>query len=163
MVKLASWRTYYQVLPDGRFTISGARLSEVPEDRLVETVLDGKKSRIVLLDKPYKVGPRVKEADETCHFLLKIHLRDLVGWPPRVAASTTQPRFPGALRCTLKSVLFKSDRVEFELDCVGGVFRAWQVDCPPKLLRCVEATLKQDGTLGKKLQDLQELRLIGVD
>jgi len=163
MIKLSSWKSFYQVLPDGRSTISRARLADLPADRILDTILAGQKTKTLLLDKPFRLGPRVKEPGETAYFLTKIHLRDLVGWPPRVAASGIQPRFPGALRCSLKSVTFKSDRVEFELECAGGSFRAWQMECPTRLLRCVEATLNQDGTKGKKLADLQELRLIGVD
>jgi hypothetical protein len=163
MVSTSSWLSFYKVLPDGRFTITREKLEGMPPDRVLEATLRGRQVKTLLLDKPFQLGSRVKEPGESSYFLLRIRLRDLEGWPPRVAPQGLQPRFPGALRCTLTNTTLKGDRVEFEIECIGGRFRAWLVDCPPPLLRCVQATLSQDGTRGKKLHDLQEMRLIGAD
>jgi hypothetical protein len=172
MVKISPWQTFYQALPDGRSRIENAKLTSLHETeggRILETTLKDKPAKILLLDKPFQLGGRIKSVGAAAFYLLRVHLRDLPGWPPAAACGEGQPTFPGALRCGLKSAIYKADGpdgtecVAYELECGGQVFRAWQAGCAGPLLQCVEATLAQDGLVGKKLADLQDMRLIGSD
>jgi hypothetical protein len=172
MVKISPWQNFYKILPDGRCCIESARvaaLGEQGENRILETMLKDKRAKILLLDKPFQLGPRIKSPRVSAFYMTRVHLRDLPGWPPGLARGIGQPRFPGALRCALKSARFLAegpdgrDCVEYELERSGQVFKAWQMGDPVPLLRSVEATLNQDGTVGKKLADLQDMRLIGEE
>jgi hypothetical protein len=172
MVQLSPWQGFYQVLPDGRCRITRLKLMELGKDRILLATLKERPGKALLLDKPFQLGARIKEPGGSAFFLLRIRLRDLEGWPPRISRDASQPRFPGALRCALKSVRYLKDghedgegnpSVEFELVCQGDVYKAWQTECPSPLLQSVAATLRQDGTIGQKLSELQEMRLIGFE
>lgn len=172
MVKISPWNDFYKVLPDGRCCIDNSRLTalgEQDDNRIFETTLKDKRAKVLLLDKPFQLGSKVKRPDVTAYYMTRIHLRDLPGWPPAIARGEDQPKFPGALRCALRSARFIAEGpdgrecVEYELECGGQVFKAWQIGDPVPLLKSVEATLNQEGTVGKKLGDLQNMRLVGED
>lgn len=157
------WKSLYSLLPEGLFALTAKVLENLRPDRIIETVLGGQPAKALLLDKPFKLGTAFHEGSVVMHYLTRIRIRDMVGWPPRIASEGDQPWFPGALACCLRSVANKGDHLEFELECRQGVFKAWQRGCPPPLLRCAEATLKQEGVLGRKLSEIQEMRLIGAE
>lgn len=169
MATRTQWRTYYRVLPDGRYRISRDRLAEVDRHRILDADLRDGPAKVLLLDKPFYLGPSVRDSEGGGYYLTRIRLRDLPGWPPRIAPENRQPRFPGALRCSLKSASYRPEHgetpesVEFELQCGGQLFKAWYVGCPTPMLKSVAATLRQDGAQGQKLADLQEMRLIGAE
>jgi hypothetical protein len=168
MVTRSAWRPFYQVLPDGRCRIAKDKLADVDAHRVLDARMNDGPAKVILLDKPFLLGPAVRDSAGG-YYLIRIRLRDLPGWPPRIAPENRQPRFPGALRCSLRSAVYKpehgdvAESVEFEIECRDSVYKVWHVGCPAPLLRCVAATLKLDGARGKKLSDLQEMRLVGAE
>lgn len=120
---------------------------------------------MLLLDRPLQLGSPVDSQDGT-FYLDRIRLRDLSGWPPRLAA----PRGdlgPPLLDCRLIAARFKranasgQEGLEFDLVYQGTVYSAWLLGCPLPLLIGALKTLNAPGVFGNRLVDVQEMRLIG--
>ena len=159
-------KSRYETLPQGRFKIDASNLRELERshpDRVLEVRLKGQLQKIVLLDRPFQVGAR----DQDSYVLNRVRLAELPGWPPTLPPMAEKPPFESLGECRFISMSFRKgsaagqEGIEFEVGFKGKVYKAWLVGCPVPLLRCVEATLDQEGTFGKRLDDLQELRLIG--
>jgi hypothetical protein len=166
-VEETTWAAYYAILPDGRCKITSPALLAFGlkyRKRILETQLWGLPATVLFLDKPLKLGERVGESDLTEYYLRRIPLHELPGWPPRVAAGALGT--PPFLESTLKSAAMvrgstsSQDGVLLTLSFKGTTFTAWLVGCPTPLLECAEATLNQKGCIGKRLSDLQDLRLV---
>jgi hypothetical protein len=166
------WQRFYEVLPDGRFRISTEALNNLETehpDRILVTLLRKNPAKVLLLDKPLQLKEKAYGSSANAFYLRRIPLRDLPGWPPILAPGGLQKEIPPAIDCRLKGVRFirgqgaGQEGMEFTLEYRGETFRAWMVGCPLPLLKSVQKTLVQEGTAGKNLLDLQELRLVGAD
>jgi hypothetical protein len=169
---MVQWQGFYESMPDGRSKITGAALIALKlKDglRVLDSLLKGWPTKILLLDKPLQLGEEVKGADIPEYYLRRIRVCDLPGWPPMFALSGDRLHYPPLKECRLVGARFErgngpgKEGVEISLENKGETFTAWHLGCPVPLLKCVEATLNQDGAAGKKLGDLQEMRLIGVE
>jgi hypothetical protein len=165
------WRRFYEVLPDGRYRITNAALIVFETNhnhRLIVAPLNGKEEKILLLDRPLKLGTPVFGSDITECFLQRIRVRDLPGWPPELPPGAEQPEIPALTECRLAAARLRRGKgvgqagIEYEIDCQGTIYKAWQVGCPVPLLECLEATLQQEGTIGSRLGVLEETLLIGA-
>jgi len=169
MTKASPWTAIYQSLPEGRFRITSPDLMAVGleyGDRILDTDLWGKPARILLLDRPLKLGERIQSSRFDGHYLRSVRLHELPGWPPKMASSANGRALPALMDCALRDATFSSgnghgqEALELRLDHEGKIYRAWQVGCPLELLKCAEATLNQAGVFGRKLADIQDIRLI---
>jgi hypothetical protein len=167
-----SWQGFYESLPDGRSKITASALIALRlRDglRILDSLLSGGTTKVLLLDKPLQLGEAVKDSDIPEYYLRRIRICELPGWPPIFELMGTEAVFPNPLDCRVTAARFEKggrsgqEGIELTLDHETGTFKAWHLRCPAPLLRCVEATLKQDGAVGKKLRDLQEMRLIGAE
>jgi|SRR5687767_12890737 len=166
------WKSFYKAFPDGRGLITRAALMafEIKHDhRVLRMTLHDSPEKILLLDKPLLVGPLLKGGEIEEHPLYRVRLRDLPGWPPRPPPRASWPAGFELPLSRMKSVGFKRrqsaalPRVEFELEHLGRETKALLVGPPTLLLKCVEATLTQEGALGRRLIDLEEMRLVGPE
>jgi hypothetical protein len=157
----------YRVLPDGRFTIQAAQLRLIQggdASRILDTNLHGRSARILLLDRPFQLGSKVDGADE--FYLDRVRLRELPGWPPKLAAPPGDSH-PSLWECRLIAARFKRanatepEGVEFELAHQGVVYRGLLVGAPLALLSCALKTLNEPGVFGNRMIDVQEMRLVG--
>jgi hypothetical protein len=165
-----AWRAYYYS-SDGRFRITGPALKVIQishYQRVVTATLGGRPSKVILLDVPLRLGDRVPGSEIIEYYLDRIRLRDLAGWPPQLPSRTTPPEnFVTDARLT--SARFKARQgaalpcVEFELKHHLEPCKAMVTGPPVLLLKCLEATLKQEGTAGRSLSDLQEIRLVSPE
>lgn len=169
---MVPWQGFYESLSDGRSKITAAALIALKlKDgfRVLDSLLEGWPTKILLLDKPLQLGEQVKGADIPEYYLRRIRISELPGWPPIFALASDRLHYPPLRECRLVSARFErgdargKEGVELSLEHEGGTFKAWHLGCPVPLLKCVEATLNQEGAAGRKLGDLQEMRLIGVD
>jgi hypothetical protein len=168
----SQWQRFYDALPDGRFRITTPALMALEArhpDRVVITLINRNPAKVLLLDVPLQLKEKAYESDINEYFLRRIHLRDLPGWPPIIAPIGTRKRIPGVAECRFRSARFKrgngagQEGVEFDFEYDGEHHKAWMTGCPLPLLHCVEATLDQKSVVGKKLSDLQEMRLLSAD
>jgi hypothetical protein len=159
-------KSFYEALPEGRFRISPSQLEELERlhpERSLEMRLKSERQKVLLLDRPFQVGAR----EGICFTLHRVRLGELPGWPPTMPPAAEKPPFESVTECRFISLAFRKgtssgqEGLEFEVGYKGKVYKAWLVGCPVSLLRCVEATLDQEGTFGKRLEDLKELRLVG--
>jgi hypothetical protein len=172
MSNSSRWRGLYTSTPNGRCRMTHPALLVFESKyahRVVQAHLRGWGEKIVLLDRPFLVGPKIHGAENVDeHDLRRIRLGDLPGWPPRLPPRTPPPAF-SLLECRLGGVEFKRrrsaalPRVELDLGHRERRLKALIIGPPILLLKCVEATLLQEGAAGKKLSDLQELRLLGPE
>lgn len=165
-----AWRAYYYA-SEGRFRITGPALRVIQIShyrRVVATVLTGRPCKVVLLDVPLRLGDRVPGSEFIEYYMDRIRLRDLAGWPPQLPPRTPPPEnFVTDAR--LRSARFKGRQgaalpcVEFELIYNQQPCRAAVIGPPVLLLKSLEATLKQEGAVGRSLSDLQEIRLVSPE
>ena len=86
-----------------------------------------------------------------------------------MASSANVRSIPALMDCSLREATLSQangqgqEALERRLYHGGKTYRAWQVGCPLSLLKCAEATLDQEGVLGQKLVDLQDIRPIGEE
>jgi hypothetical protein len=155
---------YYRVLPDGRCRMTAlewAGLEGCAPDRVISAVVSDHPCKVLLLDRPYHMSGPTAESGALNFYLLRIRIRDLQGWPPRTGPLSI---CPNPLKCSLRDVeLTAHDALEYHLEWKGGTYKAWQEENPLPLLRCVVATLRQEGSLGRKLLELQDMRLVGCE
>ena len=160
------WESLYRVLPDGRAVISHADLRALETQywgRIVETELAGRSARVYLLDAPRQIDDRGLDTD-TLH-LTRVRIRELPCWPPRPAMA---PELPELLECRFYGVRFapreegQASFLEYEIDYRGMRMKAVQSKCPLELMACVVNTLNQNGTRGRNLLDIQEMRLLSA-
>ena len=123
---------------------------------------------MLLLDVPLKLGDKFSTASGVEFDLRRIRLHEIPGWPPRMASAVAVKTIPSLMECSVKATSFLQGHgpgqasVELVLEESRRTYRAWLVGCPTALLKCVEATLNQEGCIGKKMSDVQDVRLIGV-
>ena len=170
-MKTTMWTGTYQARPDGRFRITGRALKSIgiehPE-RILDTELWGRPARVLLLDKPLKLGEKAQDGGPDEFVLRRIRLHELPGWPPKMASCANVRKLPLLMDCRLREATYSDgagpgqEGVEFVLDFESRTHRAWLVGCPIPLLKCVEITLGQDGLVGSKLSDIQDMSLIGA-
>lgn len=168
MSKESTWRRHYHVHRDGRAFITGAQLRAIEATapvRILDLDLRGAPERVLLLDKPFRLGDKVDGTDGAFH-LLRVRLRDLPGWPPRLAApGGAKP--PPLAECRLVAARVKGTYLagqgglECELAHEGKVFTAWLVGCPLPLMMCTLKTFNEPGVFGSLVGDLQDVRLVG--
>ena len=168
--KASPWAALYRAQPNGRFRITSTALITVGmehPDRVLDTDLWGRPAKVLFLDQPLKLGDKVSVPGGVEFNLRPIRLHELPGWPPRMASAANVSSIPALMDCTLRSTTFLPGNgpgqasIELVLEHARSTFRAWHVGCPTSLMMCVEATLNQPGCIGKKLSDLQDIRLIG--
>lgn len=168
-MKTTPWTGTYRTQPDGRFRITGDSLRGIGidhPDRILDTELWGRPARVLLLDKPLKLGEKSREGGDE-FVLRRIRLHELPGWPPRMASVANVRSLPALMDCRLREATYSDSQgpgqeaVEFVLEFESRTFRAWLVGCPIPLMRCVEITLRQDGVPGSKLSDIQDMSLVG--
>lgn len=165
------WQRFYDSMADGRFRITAPALialeAKHPE-RVLVTVIKGNPAKVLLLDKPLQLKEKAYEDEINEFYLRRIPLRDVPGWPP-ILAPRGHGFMPPVMDCRLQSSRLRDgnapgqEGMEFHLERDGDIFRAWMVGCPGPLLKCVQATLDQEGTVGKNLLDLQDLRLVSPE
>jgi hypothetical protein len=169
-MKVITWSALYQALPNGRFKISRSGLVEFEEkhaDRILDTYLWGKQSRVLLFDQPLKLGGRVLDSKTVEFSLRPVRLNELPGWPPKMASTANVRALPALMECRLRGAEFShgtgpgQEALELRLEHAGKKFRAWQVACPLPLLKCAEATLNQGSVVGRTLEEIQDANLIG--
>jgi hypothetical protein len=137
-------------------------------DRVFDIDLWGRPAKVLLLDRPLKLGDRVSGPGGVEFDLRPIRLHELPGWPPRMASSANVGSIPALMDCALRSATYLPGdgpgqaSIELVLEHDRRTYRAWHVGCPIELMKCVEATLDQEGCIGRKLSDLQDIRLIGA-
>jgi hypothetical protein len=167
VTKESTWRRLYQTLPDGRAAISGTQLKGIETadpGRILDTDLRGRSARVLLLDRPYRLGGKLET--DGAFVLERLCLRDLPGWPPRLAAPGGDTA-PMLVECRLIAARFKranasgQEGLEFELSHQGMIFTAWLVGCPLPLLYCALKTLNDPGVFGNRMGDVQDIRLVG--
>ena len=165
------WTARIKPHANGRFRITSTALITIGmehPDRVLDVDLWGRPAKVLLLDRPLKLGDKYSGSDGVEFSLRHIRLHELPGWPPRMASAADVKSIPALLDCTLKSTSFLrgfgpgQESVELVLEHSRKTFRAWLVGCPIALMRCVEATLNQEGCVGRKLSDLQDIGLIGA-
>ena len=165
----SQWQAFYKAGPGGRFTITTPALiafEMMHRKRILDTFLRGWIAKVLLLDKPMELSdpaPSEGEDEPAEFFLRKVPLRDLPGWPPKMAGPIPE------LECLLREVILTpgaapiQDALVLILEWQGRRFPARFDGCPPDLLRCAGATLRQEGAVGRRLLDLQSMRLIGEE
>jgi hypothetical protein len=172
MRETARLQQYYRAMADGRFTISTSALESLyvsHGDRILDVYLRGYPAKILLLDKPLKLGYALPDAGVRESYLHRVSLNELPGWPPKLASTVHAKEAPSLLECSLRKASYLSGGgpgqggLLISLEHRGRKFQAWQVDCPSELLLCAEATLNQEGIPGRTLRDIQDIRLIGAD
>jgi len=165
------WTALYRPHSGGRFRITSTALITVGmehPDRILDTNLWGRLSKVLMLDKPLKLGDKFSSAGGVEFDLRPIRLHELQGWPPRMASAANEGPIPALMDCVLRSTTYLpgsgvgQESIELVLEHGRKPYRAWHVGCPVELLKCVEATLNQEGCIGKKLSELQDIRLIGA-
>ena len=163
------WLSYYESLPDGRFSITSPALIALEMGhghRIVDLDFRGSPSKVLLLDKPLRLGTRIPGSDINEFYLQRIRLREVPGWPPTVVLREDRAEAPPLIDFKLKSARVTesggSSSIELLLDFQGETYRARIDQCPVPLLKCVFSTLTQSGVTGKRLADLQDMRLIGL-
>ena len=171
-MKTITWSALYQAEPNGHFKISRSSLVEFESkypDRIVDTYLWGQLARVLLFDRPLKLGERIMDSGPVEFGLRPVRLNELPGWPPKLA-STANARFvPALMDCSLHEATYSQghgpgqEALELRLEYRGKTYIAWHVGCPPPLLKCAEATLNQDSVVGQKLGEVQNVSLIGGD
>ena len=171
-MKASPWSGYYHPQPGGRFRIATPALRTIGAehpDRVLDTQLWGKPAKVLLLDKPLQLGDRISDSRADEYLLRRIRLHDLPGWPPKMASAADVQSLPALMDCKLRDATFSAgdgpgqEAIELVLEHQGKTYRAWLTGCPVTLLRCVEATLSQEGALGRKMADVQDIRLIGPE
>ena len=167
--KASPWSALYREQLGGRFRITSTDLITVGmehPDRVLDTDLWGRPAKVLLLDKPLKLGNKFSGVRGVEFDLRPIRLHELPGWPPRMAS--VAGAIPALMDCALRSTAYVQgsgrgqESVELVLEHSRKTYRAWLVGCPIVLLKCVEATLNQQACIGKTLSDLQDIRLIGA-
>lgn len=169
MVDAEQWRRFYETLPDGRYRITHPALIVFETNhnhRLFVAPLNGRPEKILLLDRPLKLGTPILGSDISEFFLQRIRVRELPGWPPALPPEAEKPVIPVWTECKLSAARLRRGKgvgqagIEYEFDYQGTGYKALQVGCPVPLLECLETTLQQEGTIGSKLGVLQETPLI---
>lgn len=165
------WTALYRARPGGRFRITSTALITIGmehPDRVLDADLWGRPAKVLLLDQPLKIGSKVSGAAGVEFDLRPIRLHELPGWPPRMVSAPDQTSIHSLMDCVLRSTTYLrgngpgQDSVELVLEHSRRTYRAWHVGCPIALLMCVVATLNREGCVGRKLSDLQDIRLIGA-
>src|SRR5688572_29525461 len=106
-----SLSSYYRSMPDGRFRISGAALHLLERDhpeRVLVASVGGRYHKILMLDKPLRVGEESGESGRLEFILYRIRVRETPGWPPVMPPSPARPGFLTIAECRLKAVRFKA-------------------------------------------------------
>ena len=160
------WSSFYSSAPDGfRITNPALIALEMRHPRRVVTVtLNGRREKILVLDKLLYVGPRTAEADLVEFHLLRVRLRDLPGWPPTLPRRTDRPPDFNLMDARLEKVRYVPGprrRLELLVTFRNASYRVDLVGLPSSLLRCVAVTVKD--AIGKKLVDIREMRLIACE
>jgi hypothetical protein len=167
MPNRSPWIAYYESLPGGQFRIMDENLIALQAahpSRLLFAEIGGKTEHVLLLDFPFRVAE--KFISFNAYYLRRIAVMDLPGWLSSL--SGVSARSP-MRHYKLKSARFipggahGHDGVELVLEHQAETFKIWHTGCPIPLLKCEVATLNQEGALGKKLVDLQNMRLIAAD
>lgn len=136
-------------------------------DRLLFADLYGRTERVILLDWPFRIAE--KYVGVAAYSLRRITIAELPGWKEAISFLEDGVRNAGLRDCRLlgaklgKRVSTGLEGVELVLTAHGESFKCWHLGCPAALLKCEAATLNQDGAMGKKLMDLQNMRLVGAD
>jgi hypothetical protein len=163
------WLSYYESLPDGRFSITSPALIALEMGhghRIFHLDLRGLPSKVLLLDKPLRLGTKIPGSEISEFYLQRIRLRDVPGWPPDVVPREGRAETPPLIDFKLKSVRLTEGpaegTIEMVLDYLGEAYRARLSGCPLNILKCVMSTLSQAGVTGQRLADLQDMRLIGA-
>ena len=165
------WASLYRPQAGGRFRITSTALLTIGmehPDRVLDIALWGRPAKVLLLDQPLKLGDKFSGAGGVEFDLRRIRLHELPGWPPRMASVADVESIPALMDCVLRSTTYLPGNspgqasIELVLEYARKTCRAWHVGCPIELMMCVEATLNQEGCVGKKLSDLQDIRLIGA-
>ena len=169
---VSPWAAMVQAQPDGRFRITSTALITIGMEhphRVLDTDLWGRPAKVLLLDQPLKLGDKFSGAGGVEFDLRRIRLHELPGWPPRMASAANVRTIPALMDCTLRSTTYLpgnghgQESIELVVEHAKKTYRAWHVGCPAALLKSVEATLNQDGCVGRMLSDLQDIRLIGEE
>jgi hypothetical protein len=165
-----AWTSLYRAQPGGRFRITSTNLIAIGmehPDRVLDADLWGRPAKILLLDQPLKLGDKVSGPGGVEFTMRPIRLNELPGWPPKMAPSADEST-PVLMDCVLHATRYRpgngpgQESVELVLEHAGRAHRAWLTGCPTELLLCVEATLNQEDCAGRKLADLQDIRLVGA-
>jgi hypothetical protein len=157
------WSSFYSSTPDG-FRITNPALIALEmrhPRRVVTATLNGRREKILVLDKLLYLGPRTSDADLVEFHLMRVRLRDLPGWPPTLPKGMPRPSDFNLMDARLESVKYLPGprrRLEFHLTFRNAPYRVALADLPASLLKCVAATVKD--AVGKKLVDIREMRLI---
>ena len=168
---MTAWQAYYEAMSNGRFKITADNLLDFSRrhpERIIETYLKRLPAKVMLLDKPLTLDAKVPDSERGEYYLRRISLQELPGWPPKLASTVWANEAPSLPECTLKKAAYLSGGgpgqggVLLSLEHRGRKFQAWHVDCPAELLLCEQETLQQQGIPGRKLAELQEIRLIGL-
>lgn len=167
MAPNSPWIAYYEFLPGGQYRIMEENLIALQAShpqRLLFSKIAGKTAHVLLLDFPFRVADRFDGLK--AHYLRRIAILELPGWGPALSgAGDASP----LRQCRLKSAHFvpsegvQPDGVELVLEHQKETFKYWHIGCPAPLLRCEAATFNQAGAMGRKLADLQNMRLISAD
>jgi hypothetical protein len=171
-MKTTTMRSRYRVDAQGRFLIASPELmafGAAHPDRILDTELWGRPARVLMLDIPLQLGERIQGPERAEFRLRRIRLHEVPGWPPRMTSSAHVKSLPSLMECTLRAASFSSaggagqEAVEFVVEHGRKTHRAWLVGCPVPLLLSVEATVEREGLAGRKLEDVQDWRLVGPD
>jgi|SRR5688572_30489530 len=166
MAPPSPWIAYYETLPGGQYRITDDNLTALQAahpSRLLFADIGGKTAHVLLLDFPFRVAENFVSIK--AYYLRRIAVIELPGWGPALAGVGDGSPLR---QYRLKSARFvpaeghKSDGVELVLEHQGETFKVWHIGCPAPLLKCEAATLNQSGAMGKKLIDLQNMRLVAA-
>src|SRR5688572_3058871 len=105
MRETARLQQYYQAMADGRFKISTSSLEALyinHGERILDVYLKGFPTKILILDKPLKLGFALPDAGVHESYLHRIGLNELPGWPPKLASTVHAKEAPNLLECTLR-------------------------------------------------------------
>jgi hypothetical protein len=167
MAPPSPWIAYYETLPGGQYRITDDNLSALQAShpmRLLFAEIGGKTAHVLLLDYPFRIADRFISI-KAC-YLRRIAVIELPGWGP--ALSGVGGGSP-LRNYKLKSARYvpgeahRTDAVELVLEHQKESFKIWHIGCPAPLLKCEAATFNQEGAMGKKLVDLQNMRLVAAD
>ena len=168
--KASPWTAFYREQPNGRFRITSTDLITIGmehPDRVLDTSLWGRSAKVLLLDRPLKLGDKFSGAGGVEFDMRRIRLHEIPGWPPRMASAANSGSIPALMDCTLRSTTYLpgngpgQQSIELVLDHSRRTYRAWLVGCPTAFLKSVETTLNQEGCIGRTMADLQDIPLIG--
>ena len=163
-----SWSSYYAAFPGGSFRITKPAIMTLAishPGRILDTIIRGAGSKVLLLDKPMRVGERIPATEPEEYWLHRIHLGDLPGWPPRIAPigevlGLDFKDFTVASARLDRTKGLGQEGVELALHHGRYKLKAWLTGLPPVLLQCVEATLAKEECEGARLRDLDSVRLV---